>query len=69
MTTEERLAVLEAQYEHMSNQQSEIVRKLDDLIALRNKGTGAFLLASALLGTGIIGVITQIFEWMKGVTH
>lgn len=65
MTVEERLAVVETKLERLQD----IEDKLDDLIALRNKGTGAFLLASALLGTGIIGTIVQIIEWMKGVTH
>jgi len=65
MTVEERLAIVETKLERLQD----IEDKLDDLIALRNKGTGAFLLASALLGTGIIGTIVQIIEWMKGVTH
>jgi len=65
VTVEERLAVVETKLERLQD----IEDKLDDLIALRNKGTGAFLLASALLGTGIIGTIVQIIEWMKGVTH
>lgn len=41
--------------------------KLDDLLGLRNKGVGAFWLASALAGTGIIGAILSFFEWWKGV--
>ena len=65
MTVEERLAVVETKLERLED----IENKLDGLIALRHKGTGAFLLASALLGTGIIGTIVQIIEWMKGVTH
>lgn len=41
--------------------------KLDDLLGLRNKGVGAFWLASALAGTGIIGAILSFFDWWKGV--
>ena len=40
--------------------------KLDDLLGLRNKGVGAFWLASALAGTGIIGAILSFFDWWKG---
>jgi phosphatidylglycerophosphatase A len=41
--------------------------KLDELLGLRNKGVGAFWLASALAGTGIIGAILSFFSWWKGV--
>lgn len=41
--------------------------KLDDLLGLRNKGVGAFWLASALAGTGIIGAILSFFDWWKGL--
>jgi len=46
----------------------EMNQKLDELLALRNKGIGAFWLASALVGTGIIGVIISILGvWKHGI--
>lgn len=55
---------------HMTETESrheDMSKKLDDLLGLRNKGVGAFWLASALAGTGIIGAILSFFDWWKGV--
>lgn len=45
----------------------EISGKLDELLALRNKGAGVVWLVSGLIGTGIIGGILQLFHtfWSK----
>ena len=43
----------------------EINDKLDDLLALRYKGYGAFALASALTGTGILGAFWALIDWIK----
>lgn len=63
----ERLARLEVIVERMEKEQLEAslerrsqTAKLDELLALRHKGVGAFWLASALLGTGIVG----FFQWL-----
>lgn len=45
---------------------SEINNKLDDLLALRNKGAGVFWVASGLLGTGIITMFWQFVQWLRG---
>lgn len=66
MTTAERLARLEAEFHQIKTSQEDINRKLDDLIALRNRGVGAFWLASTLFGTTLIGVIGMIISWFKG---
>lgn len=39
----------------------EVNNKLDDLLALRNKGVGAFWLASSLMGTGVLSFIYWLF--------
>lgn len=67
MTIEERLAALETQFENLNDQQARMLEKIDDLIALKHKGAGAFLLASTLFGAGIIGTAIQIIEWVKGI--
>lgn len=59
----ERLSVLEVKIERLP----EIERKLDELLEFRSKGMGAFWLASALLGTGIVGAVLQFISWLKGV--
>ena len=43
--------------------------KLDDLLFLKNRGVGAFWLASALVGTGIIGSVVTMYDWWKGFLH
>lgn len=69
----ERTAALEARltiYEqHASSRDQtlkEMDQKLDALISLRDKGFGAFWLASAVFGTGIVGAVTAIWHWLKG---
>ncbi len=64
-TQAERLTALEVRVEDMQRQQREIADKLDNLIGMRNKGIGAFWLASTLLGTGIVGFIVQLTSWWK----
>ena len=68
----ERLATLEAEMRQVFNfqaehkiQTKEINRKLDELLSLRNKGVGAFWLASALTGTGILGAFWGLLELFK----
>jgi hypothetical protein len=54
-TQAERITALEVQVAAMQKTQLEINDKLDELLTLRNKGIGAFWLASALIGTGFVG--------------
>lgn len=63
-TQVERLAALETQQSLMAVQMNQIDTKLDDLLALRHKGVGAFWLASSLLGTGMIGTIAAITGYL-----
>ena len=65
ITQAERIAALEVQVSDMQKQQQQINDKLDELLALRNKGIGAFWLSSGLLGTGIVGFIVQLVEWIR----
>lgn len=65
-TEGERLAVLEYKDSLREAQLNSIETKLDSLLELRSKGMGAFWLASALLGTGLLGIIYAVANWMKG---
>jgi chromosome segregation ATPase len=60
----ERLARVEEQVNELRDKVDSMEAKLDDLLALRYKGAGAFWLAAALLGTGIIGAIGQFLHYV-----
>ena len=64
-TLAERITALETRFDNIEATQATISKQLEDLLALRNKGVGAFWLASSLLGTGIVGVIYQLLTWWK----
>jgi len=64
-TQAERITALEVRVAQMQQSQQETNDKLDNLLAIRNKGIGAFWLASTLLGTGIVGLIVQLFSWWE----
>jgi hypothetical protein len=52
--------------EHKANTEKkfdEVNDKLDNLLALRNKGAGIFWLISSLIGTGILGAIVELIHW------
>lgn len=75
-TQAERITALEIQMGHMLEESHKTNikldhtnTKLDELLNLRSKGVGAFWLASALTGTGIIGFSLQLLDWLKGTGH
>ena len=45
---------------------ADINTKLDDLLALRNKGAGVFWVGSSLLGVGIMGALAQFVNYVFG---
>lgn len=60
------LRAVAVRVETLEKNLSNIDSKLDQLLALRNKGVGAFWLMSALLGTGIIGAMFTFLTWLRG---
>jgi len=62
-TTLERIARLEAKFEVMEDKFTSFDGKLDNLLSLRDKGAGAFWLASSLAGVGAISIFVQIVTW------
>lgn len=64
-TQGERIASLETQVSLMRAEQIATNAKLDELLALRNKGLGAFWLATSLLGTGIVGIFATVYGWFN----
>lgn len=65
MTQGERIASLEQQVLFLTTQQKEMNGKLDQLLTLKNKGMGALMLASTIIGTGIVGILAQLFGWWR----
>lgn len=67
MTTQaERLARLEERVNALEGKVDSMNDKLDELLAIKNRGLGAFWLASTLFGTSIIGGLALIFSWFRG---
>lgn len=76
----ERIATLEVELKLLQEEIKEDVRrseerhnemssKLDDLLALKQKGLGAFWLVSSLFGIGFVSIFTEALSWLKGVLH
>ncbi len=63
-TETERLAVVETELAGMKAMLTEVRDSQRDMVALRNKGIGAFWVASTLLGTSIVGTLTFAWEWI-----
>jgi hypothetical protein len=62
---EERVTALEVTQEHLVTETKEMNRKLDELIGLKHRGMGAFWLATALVGTGLVSFFNQLIDWVK----
>jgi len=67
-----RVAALEVQVQHVIQNQDKydekwdtVNNKLDDLLALRQKGIGAFWLASALVGSGILTIFSYALDMFR----
>lgn len=65
MTQAERITALEVQVAHLVTELQKTNEQLAALLALRNKGAGAFWLASMLFGTSLVGLVTTFIHWMK----
>jgi hypothetical protein len=66
MTQIERLTRVEERVNALGAKVDDMDKKLDELLNLRNKGVGAFWVASGLFGTGIVTAFLQFLAWMKG---
>lgn len=65
-TIPERLARLEEKVNRFDEELIAINTKLDDLLALKNEGLGAFWLASALVGAGALSIVSWVCDLIKG---
>jgi len=64
LTSPERLAIVETEVRMLREEFKLMDLKIDQLLAFKHKGTGAFWIASSLIGA----IITGLIEWVKG-TH
>lgn len=65
ITQAERIRALEVQVNDLTTAVNSMESKLDDLLALKNKGAGVFWLFSAILGSGIIGILIPVIDWFR----
>lgn len=65
ITQAERISALETRVAFLIDDCREMNKKLDDLLALRNKGAGVFWLASMLFGTSLAGLFLGILAWLR----
>lgn len=65
LTQAERIAGLEVQVQTLSEDVKAMNRKIDELLALKNKGAGAFWLVSIVVGSGLVGLVGLLVNWLK----
>lgn len=63
-TQVERIASMEVRIGQLEEKVDKMNDKLDNILALKHKGQGAFWLASGLFGTGIAAFFIQIMQWL-----
>ena len=66
MTEAERIAALEERMKASEKRDEEIIAKLDDLLALKNKGMGAFWIVSIIMGAAFTAVMSLVTGWLNG---
>lgn len=65
LTQAERITALEVEVKSLKAELSSANQKLDELLALRNKGAGAFWLGTTLFGVSVMGFMSFILDWVK----
>lgn len=65
-TQPERISALEVEVASLKQSITSMDSKLDELLALRNKGAGAFWAITVISGTGLATVATWIISLFKG---
>lgn len=72
-TSAERITALEVRVQNLESKVDElrldvksIDSKLDDILAIKNKGIGAFILMSGIFGTGVLSFLYTIWHYFTG---
>lgn len=61
-----RIKELEVEVRHLADTVERLSQHVETLVELKNMGFGAFWLASAIFGSGIVGGVLGFWHWMKG---
>lgn len=62
----ERVRTIEVKQDDLQSAVTSMDAKLDELLALKNKGMGAFWLASILIGAAFTAVVTFVSNLFHG---
>jgi hypothetical protein len=62
---EGRLSALEAKYDILIRQNDRMYDRMSQLLELKHKGAGAFWLFSLIAGSGLIGAVSYLVDWLK----
>ena len=65
LTQGERITALETQVKALVDIVEKQDKKIDELLAIKNRGAGAFALASILFGTSIVWLFSVVTGWFK----
>jgi hypothetical protein len=65
VTQAERITSLEVRVSDLTDEVKELTKIIAELVALKNKGAGAFWLASSLFGVSLISAAAYIASWFK----
>lgn len=63
---EDAMAAMRAEHTALRDVINSQNEKLDSLLELKAKGMGAIWLASAVLGSGILGALYMMTSWLRG---
>jgi hypothetical protein len=59
-------AVMNAKLEILSGKVDELTATVHELVAMKNKGLGAFWLASIIIAAAFTGLVSAIGTWLRG---
>lgn len=67
MTTQsERLARVEERLDRLEDEVKGMREDIKELLALKNRGMGAFWFASLIAGSGLLSLAWAVISWFKG---
>lgn len=64
--TDVRLAVIEVQIKSLIEEMEKRDKKIDELLALKNRGLGAIWLVTLIFGSSLIAGLATVISWFKG---
>lgn len=66
LTQAERIASLEVEVVELKNTVKALDSKIDELLTLKAKGSGALWLLTLVFGAGIMSGAAGLVDWIKG---